>query len=199
MAAATVIGLRPYADKSKIPHVVDLDRSMGDMATAYIHRISPSTISELRDGNQGSDDSVIWALTTKLGSEIKNRLATLPEDDITGLLAWVSDWFKRANKMQGKPRDTTWEVSNLGSMPCRPARTGAGNDGWKLRRSIFTQSGNAIGAAFDVNVSSVAQGPLTLTLTWQEGIVEGALMDGLAKDLDLWCKRLQKSGKFRAL
>ncbi|KAJ5620999.1 hypothetical protein N7510_004983 [Penicillium lagena] len=198
MAAATVIGLRPYADKSKIAHDMDLNRSMGDLTTAYTHRISPSTISELRDGSQGSDDSAIWALTTRLGSEVKSRLATLPEDDIIGLLAWVSDWFKRANEMQGKPRDTTWEVSNLGSMPCRPARTGAGNDGWTLRRSIFTQSGNAIGAAFAVNVSSVAQGPLTLTLTWQDGIVEGALMDGLAKDLDSWCKRLEKSGEFRA-
>jgi hypothetical protein len=171
---------------------------MGDITTAYTHKISPSTLSELRDGSQGPNDSAIWDLTTKIGSELKNRLAKLPEDDILGLLAWVSDWFKRAKEMQGKPRDTTWEVSNLGSMPCRPARTGAGNDGWKLRRSIFTQSGNAIGAAFDVNVSSVAQGPLTLTLTWQEGIVEGALMDGLAKDLDLWCQQLQKSGKFTA-
>ncbi|KAJ5831834.1 hypothetical protein N7474_000145 [Penicillium riverlandense] len=198
VAAVTVIGLRPYADKSKIPHGIDLDRSMGDITTAYTHKISPSTVSELRDGSQDPDDSAIWALTTKLGSELKKRLAKLPEDDILGLLAWVSDWFKRAKEMQGKPRDATWEVSNLGSMPCRATRTGAGNDGWKLRRSIFTQSGNAIGPAFAVNVSSIAQGPLTLALTWQEGIVEGALMDGLAKDLDLWCKQLQKSGKFTA-
>lgn len=191
----TVIALRPFADKSKIPDGIELKDAMGDVVTGLSHNVSSSNVSELRSlGNAESTaaedrEAPIWTLTAKIGAEIKQRLATLPRDDITGLLQWVSDWFKRAQDQEGKSRGDTFELSNIGVISPVPDAK------WILRRSIFSQSVSAFGPALSVNVSSVAGGPMTMTLIWGDGIVSAELMNGLAADLDQWLNNLS-SGEF---
>lgn len=192
----TVIALRPFADKSKIPDSMDLKDSMGDMSTSLGHDFNPSMVSELRvicndKPNDAQDtETLIWDLTKKMGGEIKGRLATLPQDDITGLLQWVSDWFKRAQEMEGKPRSDTWELSNLGTMPATAA-----DAEWKLQRSVFSQSFSAFGPAISVNASTVINGPMTITVISGDGIVGSDLLDGLAEDLGRWLNNIV-TGKF---
>lgn len=196
----TVIGTRPFADKAKIPEGMELDKSTGDMATGLVHEVKPSVVSSLRasENSTTSDpDFPIWDLTATLSAELKARLATLPHDDVTGMLHWVSDWFKRARKQQGMPREHTWELSNVGSLPAATANVGAGT-GWNIRRAVFSQSCGNYGAAFSVNISSVPQGPMVLCLAWGDGVVESSLMDALKEDLDTWFQNLVDTGNFNA-
>lgn len=53
------------------------------------------------------------------------------------------------------------------------------SDYMELERLVFTQCGMVVGAAFGCSVVSVRDGPLVLGFTWQQGVVDEALMDGI--------------------
>ena len=80
-----------------------------------------------------------------------------------------------------KERECTYELSNIGqvSMPSEPS------DGQvKLVKLVFTQCGMVVGPAFGCSVVSFLEGPLVLSLHWQEGIVGEDLMAGLRDYLE---------------
>lgn len=194
-SSSTAISLQPFA---RLPPGVNMDLSkfMTDMNTAMSHKFGAQIVAELRGVEPGaSKENLMWRSAEALRAEIKKRLDTLPDDDITGLLAWVGDWRKHWLALIGKPRDDTWSVSNIGS---NRYNGGSGGDaeGWRIQRSIFTQPAMVAGPAFAVNVSGVDGGVITLTLNWQEGIVEAGLIEGIARDLQAWFKHFKQTQTF---
>ncbi|KAI0150415.1 hypothetical protein GGR57DRAFT_504416 [Xylariaceae sp. FL1272] len=136
-------------------------------------------------------DTEIWIFAKDMVARIRARAATLPRDDIQGLSGLVGDWHEFLGKDFGKARDLTWELSNLGSLSARDAGT---EEGWFLDRAIFTQGVLASGPAFSVNVSGVSRHGICATVTWQDGIVDDGLMEGLVNDLRSWLLRLSDTG-----
>jgi hypothetical protein len=67
---------------------------------------------------------------------------------------------------------------------------------WVIDRAIFTQGALPVHAAMNVNVAGVAGsgGGVIATVTWQDGIVDEELMDGLARDLEMWSAEIGKVG-----
>ena len=72
----------------------------------------------------------------------------------------------------GKSREETYEISNLGNMN---TGTGMSTEGepaqWQIERMVFSQPANAIGCAINFNFVSTTAGGLTLTITWQKGVL----------------------------
>lgn len=188
--SATVISLRPYVDTKKLPTSMNISESMTDLVTAYDHFFGGSMVSGLRAASDDDIEPLLWSVARTIGAEVKEKVQTLPNDDVTGLLAWVN-FEKRAKGLMGKPREATWELSNLGSMLGTCQTTDAADSPkWEITKSVFTQSAHVIGPAFCANVSGIVDGVLTITLTWQDETVEQSLMDGVKGDICAWFARL---------
>ncbi|KAI1267175.1 hypothetical protein F5Y18DRAFT_425017 [Xylariaceae sp. FL1019] len=136
-------------------------------------------------------DTAIWNFAITMTARIRARTTTLPRDDIQGLSGLVGDWHEFFRKNFGKPRDISWELSNLGSLSADDTGT---EEGWWLDRVIFSQGVLACGPAFSVNVSGVSRHGICATVTWQDGIVDDELMEGLVSDLQNWSLRLSDTG-----
>ncbi|KAK3050282.1 Alcohol acetyltransferase [Extremus antarcticus] len=184
--AQTSISLRPYMRSD-----ANAQNLIGGYCTSQSHPIAPSTVLALRSASspiaQMPAEIEIIKLARTIKADLRQRLASLPKDDGNGLLPYVSDWRERWNKMLGQRRNVTWEVSNLGAIACKPTQ---GEVRCEINRVLLTQSANVGGPAMSVNVAGVKGGALAVTVCWQEGVIEVAVMEGLAEDLELWLGRL---------
>lgn len=183
--STTPISLRRFIPVSG---PVNPETTMGVIICSDAHHFPSTTVDQLRANP--SDESQIWSLASTLGTELKAKVASLPADDGVGMLPWVTDFHKRWLDRVGKQRETTWEVSNIGAVDM-----GAGGD-WRVQRMVFSQSQSVAGSAIGVSAVAVRGGELAVTLTWQEGIVEEEVVDGVAGDLERWLTGLAEKGLF---
>lgn len=242
---STAISTRPYVSAVAAEQAgFDREADFSVMVTAHSAAIPAGAAMGLLDSaGVVDDDERVFALAALLREGLAAKLATLPADDIMGLLGWVGDWHGRwrgavgdeglafypdassssssraaaaaaeggMKKKEGKRRDHSWEVSNLGVMKGRGGNGGV-NGGvagqqqaeWSVGRSIFTQSAMAVGPVVGVSVSGVDVGEdgapkteVNVALCWQEGVVDEQVMDGLREDLQRWIDVFGKTGTFR--
>ncbi|PKS06765.1 hypothetical protein jhhlp_006839 [Lomentospora prolificans] len=194
----TPISLRPYASAEGW----DFNKSMLVLVTTLHHRFTPEHVSELQtllakspEEAGTSLEDMIWELAAHVKKELKDKTQSLPANDIMGLLKWVPDWHERMRKMDGKPRETTWEVSNVGVIGDKDD-SAEGNV--KISRQVFTQSAILTGAAMCASVAgSKSSGTVTIGLTWQEGVIDAKMVEGIKADLEKWFENLGASGKLR--
>ncbi|KAI0815794.1 hypothetical protein GGR55DRAFT_362584 [Xylaria sp. FL0064] len=138
-----------------------------------------------------SDDAAVWAFAQDMTAHLRAKTSSLPRDDILALSGLIGDWHEFFRKKFGKPRDGTWELSNLGSLSAADAGiSGPENGGpWFINHAIFTQ-GNAISAALNINVAGVVGHGIHVTVSWQDGIVDVDLVSRLTSDLQAWVTEL---------
>ena len=120
-----------------------------------------------------------WNAATYFHAQMQDELERCPRDNLVGLLPYVVDYVKYYQKKIGKPREVTWELSNLGVFKTYPELL---SESWKLENMTFTQGAQPVASAFSVNCASVQDGPLTIAITWQESIVHEGIIDALAHD-----------------
>jgi hypothetical protein len=132
----------------------------------------------------------IWSVATDLRRSMEQHINNIPKDDVMGLLRWVTDWKKFWLSKVGKPRQDTWEVSNIGSLPGGHAEGEEMAGGWRIGRSFMSQGATVAGAAISISVAGVAGGEISMVLGWQEGIVNTETVESLARDLQDWLGRL---------
>ncbi|KAK2057103.1 hypothetical protein LY76DRAFT_117803 [Colletotrichum caudatum] len=164
---------------------LDVDNQFSVLVTSAEHSISKALTANMRQPSDKTLEEAIWDAAASVKNELRDRLATLPHDDITSMLKYVSDFREFFTEKDGCERGNSWEVSNLGVLS-----GGAIEGGWKLSRAVFSQSAMAAGPGFAVNVAGIAGGEVTVTLTWDEHFVDAALMESLATDLEAWTQRL---------
>lgn len=198
-AGETPISLLPLA---KLPPGVDVDLSkvLTDLNTGTNTVWGAETVAGLRAQLGKADDSLeeelIWPVAAAWRAQMKAKVASLPNDDICGLIAWVTDWQKRWQDRIGQQRDATWAVSNIGSVK------GVGTEGpggWRIRRSFFTQPALIVGPAFGVNVTGVEGSEVTMVMNWQETVIDAEIVDGVVEDLSTWIECFGSTGKFGIL
>lgn len=199
-ASETAISLVPFA---KLPPGVEMDisKALTVLNTGMRHDWTVDTVDELRRhlpgsnevANMNAEETTIWPLAAALKINIKTKVDTLPNDDICGSLSWVTDWRQRWLGRVGKPRDTTWAVSNIGSMQ---GDDRAPDDGWMIQRAFFSQPVMVVGSAFALNVSGVKGGSVSICINWQQDVVGTQLIEGVVKDLRAWFSSFEKTGKF---
>ncbi|KAI1335056.1 hypothetical protein F5Y15DRAFT_428532 [Xylariaceae sp. FL0016] len=157
--------------------------------------------------NQSENDtttSLVWRTAAAVSADLRARVAALPRDDITPMLRHVGDWHAFFRSKFGGPRESSWAVSNIGSFaPADPtpgaasapeagpeATSGGGGGLFAIERSVFSQGAVPAGPAFHCKVAGVVGGGLSVVMGWQDGIVEGEVMEGLVGDLREWLRGL---------
>jgi hypothetical protein len=110
---------------------------------------------------------------------MNNEISRMPNDNLVGLIPYVTDMHKFFTSRVGKPRSETYELSNV-----RALKNEDRNGKSKIQRVIFTQSGMATGPAIGFDVASVAGGPLSVNARWLEGDIDDSLVDELIKDIE---------------
>lgn len=136
----------------------------------------------------------LWEAASYHYSQLQDELMKCPHDNLIGLLPYVTDHIEYYRKKFNKPREISWEVSNLGVFNIDDQETLLPQD-WRLQSMTFTQGAQPLGSAFSVNCITVKGGPLNIALTWQESIIDESLVDALARaltDLSSFLKLDQK-------
>lgn len=195
-SSETPIGLLPWA---KPPPGAGMDfQAMLSVLNTSANRVwDAEMVADLRRRLHGADEGLeedfIWPLAATWRAEMKTKIASLPNDDVCGLMDYVTDWQKRWQGKIGTQRDATWEVSNIGLIK------GVSNEGqgaWAIQRSFFAQPAFLAGPAFGVNVTGVEGAGVTLTLNWQDSVIDNAVFEGLVEDLSAWLKDFRVKGTF---
>lgn len=182
--AQTSISLRAFIEDFAEGKTRSESESFGVHYTSESHQIDQSTIQTTREAiSSNSVVDTMQIVARKITAELQARRQLIPNDDGVGLLPYISDYHSRWKGMYGRPRDTTWEVSNIGSMRGQPQSTGEG-EGCAIVQSVFTQPGHVTGPAFSVNVSGVQSHGISVTVCWQHEVVGTDLMDAVAKDVE---------------
>lgn len=199
----TPISLLPWARLPPGAPEIDLNAVMTDLVTGTNRVWDADTVAALRvrlDGGggqqQGEDESeeaaAVWPLAKSWRDETRAKVATLPGDDVVGLLKYYGDMRPQWLAKVGGPRDATWELSNVGTIE----GTGRPGSAWSVRRTLFSQPVLVAGAAFTVNAAGLEGGPVNLVLNWQETVIDDAVVDGIACDLRAWFAEFERRGVF---
>ena len=131
----------------------------------------------------------IWDRTATDSAVLQEKIADCLNNNPVGLLRYISDHHEFYRKKLGKKREATWEVSNIGPVQSRvPNR-----DTWKIERAIFSQGAAIVGPAFQANVASVRDGPMTIAFSWQQNVIEESVMTNIIKSFESTLKMLAGS------
>lgn len=204
--ADQVAGLKSTVPISLMPYArPDIDAEVKDklrtIVTAHTRSHHVASVRKLHDAKDEDLDALIWAAAAQGRAALGEKLKSLPDDDVAGLMPMISDMFKFFNDKDGKPREASFEVSNVGVLAAAtPADADeGGRRGWVIERAMFTNSASVTGAAMSANMASVAGGGLTVALVRGEGVVEADLMEDVADELEAWMTNLHETGKFAAV
>ncbi|KAI1306832.1 hypothetical protein F5Y03DRAFT_353135 [Xylaria venustula] len=201
----TPISLAGYSDQNIAGSAFTPGETIHCLVTGLSANHDLDALQRLKQGRDDKDtrvedDVAVWAFAQDMTARLRTKTSSLPRDDILALSGLIGDWHEFFRKKIGKPRDGTWELSNLGSLSVadagisRPtnAENGQGveqDERWFIDHAVFTQ-GNAVGAALNINVAGVAEHGIHVTASWQEGIVDVDLVERLAGDLQAWVAEL---------
>ena len=157
---------------------------MGVHISAHTSTYTPEVIARIRSSRTPEQvTSEIWTIAQEFHASMAAELAALPNDNLVGLIPYVSNLHSMFQSKIGKPRAETYELSNVGNL-----KNEDGRGKWEIERDLFTQSGMGTGPPVGFNVASVSGGPLCVTVTWLQGDIEEELVGELARDVEFGLK-----------
>ena len=132
--------------------------------------------------NVTDEENVISQIANQVQTEITDELLRVPTEGSKALIeiSRIKDLNRFCEDGMMSKRGYTYELSNIGAVQLPEDKTNEIN----LERLVFTQCAMVAGPAFGCSVVSVRGGPMTISLHWQEGIVDKKLMDGMRKFLE---------------
>ncbi|KEF63162.1 uncharacterized protein A1O9_01138 [Exophiala aquamarina CBS 119918] len=140
--------------------------------------------------------TVDWA-AAKSTTEHLAAASTTPKDQPIGLLRYVSDIRSWTLSKIGEQRDCSYEVSNLTRF--QPESTA---QKCAVVEMLFCQAANVTGPPLNVNVVSVANGPLTIAVSWQIGALglaveedEESFVNSICHNIELGFEQLASGSK----
>ncbi|KAL1885451.1 Alcohol acetyltransferase [Paecilomyces lecythidis] len=148
--------------------------------TSYVPRARLNEIGRCETGS-ASEEHAIIQLAESFSRDIATKVRQLPHGGMVMQLSRIQDLLSHCRNKSGKQRQYTYELSNLGLTSNVVPPKGSG---LKLEKVFFTQCGMVTGPAIGFNCVSVRGGPLTISITWQQGVVEESLVEHVARDLE---------------
>ncbi|KAK7407828.1 Alcohol acetyltransferase [Neonectria punicea] len=142
---------------------------MGEFVSGcYLYHPRPSASGPLTDEE--------WAAIAECTRKFAANAVRL-QDQPTGLLRYVPSIRKWTLRGLGETRESSYGMSNLGSM-----EGGADKEDAKITKMVFTQPGHASGPPIIFNFASVKGKSLVCTVTWHSGTLgvsedEGQFID----------------------
>ncbi|KAM3502442.1 hypothetical protein MY11210_009066 [Beauveria gryllotalpidicola] len=142
--------------------------------------------------------TAVWATAARVRRELVTRSKNLTHNNVAALMKHVSDWRALHARRDGTARTHSWEVSNIGVLGATAAATATAGDDAEVRisRIQFSNGAMVTGAAVGVNVASTGQGRLGIALSWQEGVVEESVVEGLGRMLERGAERFCRTGRW---
>lgn len=185
--SSTPISMRPYISPKADPAIKD---ALFGAVTGMSHEHSSSAVAAFQAAKGDEINDLIWSHARKVKDELKKKTSTIPVDDDMEVLATVTDWKALLRKKDGQPRPRSWEVSNVGTLSAPAEEAGKRS----IHRMLFTNGVMVASDPMSVSVASVKNGPLTMGITWNDGIVEDKIIEGLKEDLATYLRRLHETG-----
>lgn len=143
-------------------------------------------LSSIRLCEEGSaeEERIICDMSGQFQTIVGEEIAAVPENGAKGLIetSKIHDLETYLDNRIQEKRGATYEISNVGLVKLvapideKPVV--------RLEKLIFSQCGMVVGAAIGMSVVSIAGGPLCLCISWQEGILEKGLAEGLKSYLE---------------
>ncbi|KAF4968754.1 hypothetical protein FSARC_3883 [Fusarium sarcochroum] len=186
-ASYTPISMRPYISSAADPTLKDTLRVC---VSGMLHEHSSSEVAAFRNP-EANIDNLIWDHARRIKGEIKQRVSTLPADEDLSMIQYI-DWPSFLQKKDGQPRSKSWEVSNVGSLTVPTAEEGKRN----ISRVLFTNGPSATSEPINISAASASGGALTLGISWNDGVVENEVAEGLVGDLAGFTSLFHERGKF---
>jgi hypothetical protein len=189
-AVQTPLNLRPFIEDFMNKRTVQNSEAFGDYVTSVTHQFDHSMVQSMREAtNSGQDIEAMWRVAGNVTADLRARRQLIPNDDVIGLLPYVNDFHTHFKDKLGCTRDATWEISNIGSLPSNSEEID-NEDSCNITQSFFTQPGHVTGPAISVNVSGVQLKGITISLCWQESVVDMKMVNAAAKDIETTFHRL---------
>ncbi|KAF4951261.1 hypothetical protein FGADI_7607 [Fusarium gaditjirri] len=185
--SSTPISLRPYISPNADPAIKE---ALFGAVTGMSHGHSSSAVAAFRAAKGGDINDLVWSHARRVKDELKKKTSSIPVDDDMEVLATVTDWQTLLRKKDGQPRPRSWEISNVGTLPAPAEEAGKRS----IHRMLFTNGVMVASDPMSVSVASVKNGPLTMGITWNDGVVEDKTMEGLVDDLAMYLRRLHETG-----
>jgi hypothetical protein len=161
--------------------VVDLRRLMNgaydngimmNCVSAYNETIPSKSTTDQSDWTSPANE--IWSAARSTTAGLAKCASTLHNQPI-GLLQYLKEFRPWTLGQIGKKREGSYEISNL--VVFDPAVQPYGYresfaSPTRVEKTIFSQPANAAGACLNFNLVSTKDGPLVMTVTWQQGVLD---------------------------
>lgn len=177
--AASFIGCTPYTMRRVTGTSMDvLTNETTGLDTLYDEKLLDDVRSNLK--KSADRKPVIWQAARFYHELMTAELKKCPKDNPVGLIPYIANFRTFYEKKIGHPREIAFELSNLGAFKAAEAQEVGG---WEVDDAIFSQSPQVVGAAVNVNLASAVGGALNLTFTWQDGVLEESVIDGIVREV----------------
>ncbi|KAF5003150.1 hypothetical protein FDECE_10295 [Fusarium decemcellulare] len=172
-------GVTPFAVRN---HTKASSRDIVNHVSFLTSFVPGTKLQEIREStpHSAAEEHLIIQLAESMGREIATTVKQFPHGCMTTKISRIENMEAHCGGQEGKERSCTYELSNLGSVSSIPIFP---HEGLKLEKLVFTQCGMVVGPALSFNCASVRDGLFTMSITWEEGIVEESLVEYLARDL----------------
>lgn len=195
MEAAAFKSTTPINYRPVFPDTVDpaYKETLTTCVTTVIEEHRALCVASFR--SSGHDlDALIWSNAKRITQSVSRRRDTILVNDPTMLLKFVSDMDDFMRKKNGTERGALWELSNLGVLKSSPLVDNPAAQGWRITRAMFSNSASIIGEAISFSAISVPDGPLTIAMSYNDGVMSDELVKGVATDLRTHMERLSIQG-----
>ncbi|KAF9783628.1 hypothetical protein IL306_008755 [Fusarium sp. DS 682] len=192
---ATAMDERRFMSKELRPSKyasLDPENSVQNCFTAVHHTFDREIVSDIRAQARinnwpaqpiGDLEPLIWKAAHHIQGDIEKRLDIGVNDNIIGLMKLVSDWQDHFRTLEKKPREISWEVTNIGVIDNKIEDD---EDSFVVERARFTLSGTVAGSAIQISTVSVKGGDLSIELSWQDLPEIDEVAERLVQDLRAW-------------
>lgn len=119
-------------------------------------------------------------LARQFTNEVATKVKQYPHGGMVTRQSKVKDTLSACRSQGGSARRYTYELSNLGAITSISPPEG---NGIELKRLVFTQSGFVAGPALGFNCASIQGGDLTISVTWQKGVVAETVVEAIVQEL----------------
>ncbi|KAL1883486.1 hypothetical protein Plec18167_002490 [Paecilomyces lecythidis] len=165
---------------------VDVNAVDDDTIGCYVAAYSDTYV---RDALQ--TDDFPWHIARKSRENIQELIETKGRDNSVGLLRFIPDINRMLLSKIGKPRTSSFSISNVGVFhPKKSSGSGTetGDARSRVGRMVFSQSGNHFGTPFEACLVTGGDGCLTMGFAWAEAAISEEfllqLMHGVKDSLE---------------
>ncbi|CAH0051425.1 unnamed protein product [Clonostachys solani] len=137
----------------------------------------------------------VWSVAARVRQEIKDRLDSGIVNDMIGIMKFAGDWRPQQESEARKPRYLSWLVTNLGVLEggLGKAENERQGDDWTIHRTQLFLSTEVPSAAISVAASTIKDGQMDITCSWQDCVVDPDLGANLMRNLNRWLTEIGSS------